>query len=339
MTVNEAAPRTRVAVFGTGSWGTAFSSVLAEAGAQVQMWGKVADEVADISEHHRSIRYLPDLLLPDTVSATSDPAQALDGAQIAVLAVPAQTVRANLGEWGHLLGPDIVLVSLMKGLEKSTSLRMSQVLAQASTVPPARIAVVSGPNIAREIAAREPAATTVASTWLPTAQQVANACATAYFRPYVHDDVVGAELGGCVKNVIALASGLAEGLGMGHSVTAAIITQGLAEMQALGTAMRAHPATFSGLAGVGDLVVTCLSPHSRNSSFGRKLGRGMTVAQVVADTTQTAEGVTSCAALLALARVHEVHMPIVENVVAVVHEGRTAAQFGDEILRMLREHP
>lgn len=321
-------PREQVAVFGTGSWGTAYASVLAEAGCQVRMWGKFADEVDDIQRHHASVRYLPDLRLPDTVSATTDPAEALDGAGIGVLAVPAQTLRANLAEWGPLLPPGIVLVSLMKGLEKGTSKRMTEVVMECLGMPPEQVVAVSGPNIAREIAAREPAATTVASASLATAQRVADACATPAFRPYVHDDVIGAEIGGCVKNVIAVASGMTEGLGLGHSVTAAVITRGLTEMRRLGEAMGAHPATFAGLAGVGDLVVTCLSPHSRNSTFGRNLGTGMTVEQVVAVTKQTAEGVASCGAILALAQAHGVDMPIVANVTAVVQEGRSATEFG-----------
>ncbi len=326
----------RVAVFGTGSWGTAFASVLAEAGATVRMWGKMPDEVEDIRRERRSVRYLPDLVLPESVTATTEVAEAVDGAGIGVLAVPAQSLRANLVQWGPLLPRGLVLVSLMKGLEQGTSLRMSQVVTEVLGVPAAQVAVVSGPNIAREIAAREPAATTVASPWLPTAQRVADACATATFRPYVHDDVVGAELGGCVKNVVAVASGMTEGLGMGHSVTAAVITRGLQEMCDLGAAMGAHPATFSGLAGVGDLVVTCLSQHSRNSTFGRNLGRGLTVEQVVAITRQTAEGVASCGAILDLARSHGVDLSIVANVTAVVRDGRSAAEFGAQIMRLLQ---
>jgi glycerol-3-phosphate dehydrogenase (NAD(P)+) len=333
--VTASSARPQVAVFGTGSWGTAFSSVLAEAGCTVRMWGKFADEVDDINRTRTSARYLPHLLLPESISATTDPGEALEGAAIGVLAVPAQSVRANFADWGHLVPSDIVLVSLMKGLEKGTSLRMSEVVQQSCDIPADQIAVVSGPNIAREIAAKEPAATTVASSSLATAHFVADACHTSYFRPYVHDDVVGAELGGCVKNVIALASGMTEGLGLGHSVTAAVITRGLSEMRALGEAMGAHPATFAGLAGVGDLVVTCLSPHSRNSTFGRNLGRGLTVDEVVALTKQTAEGVASCGAMRDLAAHHGVAMPIVDNVTAVVHEGRTAAEFAEVILAML----
>ena len=289
----------------------------------------------DIRTLRRSARYLPDLLLPDTITATTEPDEALEGAGIVVLAVPAQSLRTNLGEWGRLLPPDAVIVSLMKGLEKGTTKRMSEVVLEASDVSADRIAVVSGPNIAKEIAAKEPAATTVASAFLPTAQRVADACATGYFRPYVHDDVTGAELGGCVKNVIALAVGMAEGLELGDAARAAVITHGLAEIRSLGVAMGAHPATFAGLAGMGDLVVTCLSPHSRNSTFGRKLGRGMTVAEVVADTNQTAEGVSSCRPVLDLARSHGVAMPIVENITAVVHEGRGIDEFSSALLAVI----
>ncbi len=324
--------REQVAVFGTGSWGTAFSAVLADAGDRVRMWGKFADEVDDIQRERASVRYMPDLLLPDSVTATTDPAEALDAAGIAVFAVPAQSLRANLAEWGALLPDDVIVVSLMKGLERGTMKRMSEVIVEASDVAPERVAIVSGPNIAKEIAAKEPTATTVASIRLETAERVAAACATAYFRPYVHDDVTGAELGGCVKNVIALAVGMAEGLQLGDAARAAVITHGLAEMRALGMAMGAHPATFAGLAGMGDLVVTCLSPYSRNGTFGRKLGRGMTVDEVIADTQQTAEGVSSCGAVLELARSRGVPMPIVENITAVVHEGRSIQKFSDALL-------
>jgi glycerol-3-phosphate dehydrogenase (NAD(P)+) len=327
-----------VAVFGTGSWGTAFTSVLAEAGAHVRMWGKSADEVADIQRYRTSRRYLPQLALPDSVTATTDPAAALDGAGIAVFAIPAQTLRANLTAWAPLLPPDAggpILVSLMKGLEIGTHQRMTDVMRECLDLPPGRVVALSGPNIAREIAAREPAATTIAGTDLAAAQRVADACATGYFRPYVHDDVVGAELAGCVKNVIALASGMTEGLGLGHGIQAAVMTRGLAEMTALGLAMGAHPATFAGLAGAGDLIVTCLSPHSRNSTVGRQLGSGMSLEQVVAVTAQTAEGVTSAAAILELAQRHGVDMPIVAGVTAVVRDGQSAARFGADLLTLL----
>lgn len=322
----------QVAVCGTGSWGTAFGSLLADNGAVVRMWGKFADEVADIQRDHRSTRYLPDLELPDTVTATTDPFEALDGADIAVLAVPAQTLRDNLAEWGRALAGNVIVTSLIKGIELGTTKRMSEVITEAGGVPPERICVVSGPNLAKEIARKEKAATVVACVSPESAEKVAEACATPYYRPYTSTDVIGCEVGGSVKNVIALAVGMAEGAGVGDNGKAAIMTRGLAEMQALGAALGADPDTLNGLAGVGDLVTTCMSPLSRNQSFGRKLGEGRSVEEVVADTQQTAEGVKSCAPILELARDHGVEMPIVELVVSVVRDGRSPAQIVPALL-------
>ncbi|WP_168583944.1 NAD(P)H-dependent glycerol-3-phosphate dehydrogenase [Gephyromycinifex aptenodytis] len=315
----------RVAVFGTGSWGTTFASVIADNGIPVRMWGKFADEVDDLRREHRSVRYLPDLLLPDWVEATTDPQEALEGADILVLALPAQTVRQNLTEWGSCIPADTVIVSLIKGIELGSTKRMTEVIAEVTGAGPERIAAISGPNLAKEIARREPSATVVACASQRTAEFLAEACATPYFRPYTSGDVIGCELGGSVKNVIALAVGMADGLGLGDCAKAAIMTSGLAQMADLGAALGADPATLRGLAGVGDLCTTCLSPLSRNQSFGRHLGTGLSVEEVVAVTTQTAEGVKSCAPLLQLARDHGVHMPTVESVVKVVHEGARAA--------------
>ncbi len=313
----------QVAVCGTGSWGTAFGSLLADNGALVRMWGKFPDEVADIQRDHRSTRYLPDLELPDTVTATTDPFEALDGADIAVLAVPAQTLRDNLTEWGSALAGHVIVTSLIKGIELGTTMRMSEVIMAVGGVPAERVAVVSGPNLAKEIARKEKAATVVASVSPESAEKVAEACATPYYRPYTSVDVIGCEIGGSVKNVIALAVGMAGGMGIGNNGKAAIITRGLAEMQRLGAALGADPDTLNGLAGVGDLVTTCMSPLSRNQTFGHKLGQGMTLQEVIADTRQTAEGVKSCGPILELARSHGVQMPIVELVVSVVRDGRS----------------
>lgn len=314
----------KVAVFGTGSWGTTFASVVADNGIPVQMWGKFADEVDDIRRLHRSARYLPDLVLPDWVSATTEPGEALDGVDILILALPAQTLRANLLEWGESIPAHTLVFSLIKGIELGTTKRMTEVVREVTGFPTSQIGAISGPNLAKEIARREPSATVVACASTESAERVAEACATPYFRPYTSNDVIGAELGGSVKNVIALAVGMAEGLGLGDCAKAAIITHGLAQMRDLGAALGAEPATLMGLAGVGDLVTTCLSPLSRNQTFGRHLGQGMTVDEVVAVTTQTAEGVKSCAPLLELARDHGVSMPIVESVVRVVHHGARA---------------
>ena len=328
---------TRVAVFGMGSWGTAYAAVLADAGSQVRMWGRRAELVDQINSSHINGDYLPDLLLPEAISATNDPEEAVDGVDIVVLAVPSQTLRVNLARWADFLPRHAAVVSLMKGVELGTTKRMSEVIAEVAGVAPERIVVVSGPNLAREIAAKQPAASVVACVDESLAERVALACAAPYFRPYTNTDVVGTELGGAVKNVIALAVGMAEGMGMGDNTKSTIITRGLAETVRLGVALGADPATFSGLAGVGDLIATCMSPLSRNYTFGVNLGRGMTVLEVVAMTKQTAEGVKSCQSIVQLAQHHGIDVPIIENVAAVVHEGRAPDLVADMLMSRARK--
>lgn len=314
---------TRVAIMGSGSWGTAFAMVLADAGSDVIIWGRDAGVAEDINLRHRNEGYHPGIDLPDRISATTTPAQALAGASIVVLAVPAQVLRANLGGWGDHIPSDAVMVSLMKGIELGTTKRMSQVISEAASVDPGRVAVVSGPNLAREIVVRQPTATTVASPDQASAERLQEACTTDYFRPYWTTDVIGTEIGGAVKNVIALANGIAVGMGLGENSQASLITRGLAEMARLGVALGADPLTFQGLAGVGDLVATCQSSLSRNRSFGVNLGRGLTIDETIAATKQTCEGFKSCQPILDLGRSHGVDMPITEQVVQVVHHGQS----------------
>ena len=330
--------RPQVAVMGTGSWGTTFAIVLADAGAQVSMWGRRAEVCAEITTEHRNRTYLGDIPLPTAVSATTDAAAALAGAQVVVLAVPSQTLRENLEAWRADLPGGAVLVSLMKGVELGTMLRMSEVVAQTAKVGPERVAVVSGPNLAKEIAVRQPTATVVACSDLAVADRVAAVCSAPYFRPYTQTDVVGVELGGAVKNVIALAVGIAEGMGFGENTKASLITRGLAETTRLGLALGADPATMAGLAGLGDLVATCASPLSRNRTFGVEMGRGLSVEEVVAHTSQTAEGVKSCRSILELARAHGVEMPITEQVVNAVHEGLPVAEMAARLLGRPRKY-
>jgi len=327
----------RVAVFGTGTWGTAFAAVLADTGAQVRMWGRRGELVDQINSSHVNGDYLPDLLLPAAISATTDPREAVDGVDLVVLAVPSQTLRANLAQWADFLPRQAAVVSLMKGVELGTTKRMSEVIAEVGGIGAERIVVVSGPNLAKEISVKQPAATVVACVDESMAERVAFACAAPYFRPYTNTDVVGTEIGGAVKNVIALAVGMAEGMGMGDNTKSTIITRGLAETLRLGVALGADPSTFAGLAGVGDLIATCMSPLSRNHIFGVNLGRGMTVAQVVAMTRQTAEGVKSCQSILELARHHGIDVPIIENVAAVVHEGRKPDRVADLLMSRARK--
>lgn len=327
----------RVAVMGTGSWGTTFAMVLADAGAKVTMWGRRPEVCAQIADQHRNPDYLPGLELPRSIAADPDPAVALEGADIVVLAVPAQTLRTNLVAWKPLIGPGAVTVSLMKGVENGTLRRMSQVVDEVLQTGPERISVVSGPNLASEIAARQPTATVVACSDQRTADLVAAACSAAYFRPYTNHDVIGVELSGAVKNVIALAVGMVEGMGLGDNSKASIITRGLAEITRLGVALGAEPATFAGLAGMGDLVATCASPLSRNRSFGVHLGQGMSVEEVVAITDRTAEGVRSAGPILGLARAHDVDMPITEAVTGVVRGEVPLAELAQSLLSRRRK--
>ncbi|MEU9714078.1 NAD(P)H-dependent glycerol-3-phosphate dehydrogenase [Streptomyces sp. NPDC047976] len=312
----------KAAVFGTGSWGTAFAVVLADAGCEVTLWGR-RQELADaINTGRTNPDYFPGVELPANIRATTDAADAARGADFAVLAIPSQTLRANLAEWAPLLAPDTVLVSLMKGIELGTAKRMSEVIEEVAKVPAERVAVVTGPNLAREIVARQPAASVVACVDEAVAQRLQAACHTPYFRPYTSTDVIGCELGGAVKNVIGLAVGIADGMGLGDNTKGSLITRGLAEATRLGLAMGADPLTFSGLAGLGDLVATCSSPLSRNHTFGTNLGRGMTLEETIAVTSQTAEGVKSCQSVADLARRYGVDMPITDTVVEIVHHGK-----------------
>src|SRR3954462_8210767 len=328
---------TRVAVLGLGSWGTTFAVVLSDAGAKVRLWGRDPAVCAEVNERHTNTRYLGDTPLPESIEASTDHAAVLEGAEVVVLAVPSQTLRDNLVIWRPALPSEAVLVSLMKGVEADSHLRMSQVVADAAAVEPERVAVVSGPNLAREIAVRQPTATVVACEDEDAAELVAQACSAPYFRPYTNTDVVGVELGGAVKNVIALAVGIAEGMGLGDNTKATIITRGLAETARLGVALGADPATLAGLAGLGDLVATCASPLSRNRTLGVALGRGLDLDQAVAAAQHTAEGVTSCGPILELARAHGVEMPITEQVAALVQaQGRTPVR---EVATRLLERP
>ncbi len=303
---------------GAGMWGTTYAQVLCDAGTPAVLWGRRPELVATINARHENPDYLPGIMLPPTLTASGDPATVLAGADIVVLAVPAQTLRGHLREWQDLLPADAAFVSLMKGIELGTGRRMSEVIAETTGAGPEHIAVVSGPNLAREIAERQHAATVVASADDTLAKRLQQECHTGYFRPYTNPDVIGCELGGAVKNVIALGVGIAVGMGCGDNTRATLITRGLAEITRLGAALGADQHTFAGLAGLGDLVATCNSPLSRNRTFGEMLGRGMPVADVAAVTTQVAEGAKSAGPVLQLARSHGVEMPITEVVVGVI---------------------
>jgi glycerol-3-phosphate dehydrogenase (NAD(P)+) len=322
----------RVAIFGAGSWGTAFSIVLADAGNDVTIWGRRDEVCATINDRHQNTEYLPGIELPPNVAATHDPEKAVHDADVVVFAVPSQTFRQNLGEWVDLIPDDAVMVSLMKGVELGTLERMSEVIAEVTGPGPDRVAVVSGPNLSKEIARREPAASVVACEDEDVARMLQTRCHSPAFRPYTSVDVLGCELGGAYKNVVALSVGMAVGLGFGDNTTASVITRGLAETARLAMALGANPLTLMGLAGLGDLVATCSSPLSRNRTFGENLGKGMTTEEIVAGTRQVAEGAKSCSSLLALARKTGVDAPVAEYVDAVVSGRLNAQEMMDAIL-------
>ncbi len=311
----------RTAVMGSGSWGTTFAKMLHDAGGEVTLWGRRAEVVEAINERHENPDYLPGAALPEAVRATTDPAEALAGVDFVALAVPAQTLRRTLAPWVPLLPPGAILVSLMKGVELGTTRRMSEVIREVADVPQERVAVFSGPNLAREIVSGEPSAAVAACEDEDAARGLQAATMTPYFRVYTSTDVIGVELGGAVKNIVALCVGMSVGLGFGANTQALLMTRGLAEIARLGAALGADEHTFAGLAGMGDLVASCVSPLARNRTFGENLGRGMTLDQVIAVTKQTAEGVRSSEAVLELARKHNVEMPITEAVTAVLYHG------------------
>lgn len=328
----------KIAIFGAGSWGTAFSAVLADAGNEVTIWGRRPELAEVINEQHENPDYFPGVRLPESIRATADPAEAAAGAEFVVLSVPSQTLRDNLTDWRSAMPTEAVFVSLMKGVELGTVKRMSEVIGEVTGAGPERIAVVSGPNLAKEIIMREPAASVVACAEEDVARRLQEVCHSRAFRPYRSTDVVGCELGGAYKNVVALCVGMAVGLGFGDNTTASVITRGLAETARLAMALKADPLTLMGLAGLGDLVATCSSPLSRNRTFGEKLGQGMSIDEVIASTKQVAEGAKSCSSLLDLARQTGVDAPIAENIDAVIRGEITAADMMEAFIARDTKH-
>lgn len=317
----------QVAVMGAGSWGTTVAKVFADAGNEVRLWARRAEVAEDVRDNHRNSAYLGDIELPAAMTGTTDPAEALNGAEIVVLGVPSQSLRENLQNWKDLIGPDASLVSLAKGIEHSSGLRMSQLISEVADVPSERVAVLTGPNLAREVAQGQPAATVVACTDMDRAKLIQAAVAAPYFRPYTNTDVIGCEIAGTCKNVIALAAGIAAGMGFGDNTAATVITRGLAETTRLALKVGADARTLSGLAGMGDLVATCTSKLSRNRSFGERLGQGESLEEAAKATKgQVAEGVVSSQSVFELAKKVGVEMPITDAVVGVCHEGADVQQ-------------
>lgn len=318
MTDVAATPARRVAVVGAGSWGTTFAKVLADGGADVALWARRPELAREITQSKRNSDYLPGINLPRGLWASSRLPEVLDGAEQVYFSVPSQSLRENLRIVRELIPADIPIVSLMKGVERTTGARMSEVLRAELGIDGQRVAVASGPNLALEIAKEQPTAAVISSESLETATTVAMTATNGYFRSFVNTDVIGTEFGGVLKNLIAVAIGIVDGVGYGENTKASIITRGLSEMTDFAVAYGARAETLAGLAGLGDLIATCESSLSRNNTAGRLLGQGYSYSEVIAQMNQTAEGLSSVAPVLELARAKGVQMPIVGQVAEVL---------------------
>lgn len=310
----------QIGVIGAGAWGTTLAVMLASAERPVTIWAHSAETNELLASERENRRYLPGVTFPPNVRVATDTAYLAEPHRAYLLAVPSAHLRDTLRPLASTLDPNAALLSLVKGIEADSHLRMSEVIGQE--LPGRRLAVLSGPNLAREIAAGKPAGSVVASKDAELAAEIASVLASDRFRVYTNPDVIGVELCGALKNVVALAAGMVDGLGFGDSAKAGIITRGLAEMTRLGVAAGAHPLTFAGLAGVGDLIATCMSPLSRNRRAGELMGSGLSWTDASPHVTGVAEGVSTVRGALALAAEHGAELPIAEQVSAVVHDGR-----------------
>ncbi len=321
----------RLAVIGGGAWGTALASVADRAGARVMLWARDPAVVDAINERHQNPLFLPGIALAPAVAATTDAAVAIAGAEAALIVVPAQYLGGVLEFLAPLLPAGLPLLLCAKGIETGSLRTMSEVA--GAVVPESPLAVLSGPSLAAEVARGLPTAVTIASRDAALARDLVAALGTARFRPYLSQDTLGVEIGGAVKNVLAIACGVVEGRGMGDNARAALITRGLAEMIRLGLAKGADAETFRGLSGLGDLVLTCTAAQSRNHRLGVALGRGADLAETFAETRAVVEGVATAAAVAALARRLSVEMPIADAVDAVLHRGMPIDMMIDGLLR------
>jgi len=322
----------RVAVVGAGSWGTAVAALVSN-NADTVLWVRRPDLAATIAERHENPDYLPGIALPDALRVTSDIGEACSGADVVVLGVPSHGMRSVLMEAAEFVRPAVPVVSLAKGVEQGTLRRMTEVIGEVlPTHLPERIGVLTGPNLAREVAAGQPAASVVAISEEAAAHELQSLIMTVTFRVYTNPDVVGCEIAGALKNVMAIAAGIADGLGYGDNTKAALMTRGLAELARLGVSMGGDPLTFAGLAGMGDLIATCSSPQSRNRHVGVELGMGRSLDDVVSEMRMVAEGVKTTAAVLELAGRHEVEMPLASFVGRVLYEGARPADLVPELM-------
>jgi glycerol-3-phosphate dehydrogenase (NAD(P)+) len=321
----------RLVVMGAGSWGTTIAKVIADAGNEVVLWSRRDEVAVEINETKRNSDYLPGIDLPSNLTATSDLAFALKGAEQIYLAIPSQSLRLSLESWTEFIPKNATLISLIKGLEQGTGLRMSEVMAAATGLPMTHMAVVSGPNLALEIAKQEPAASVCACADVDRANEVARTCSNDYFTVFTNQDVIGTELGGVLKNLIAVAIGIVNGLGYGQNTKASIMTRGLTEITKFAVAHGARRRTMFGLAGLGDLIATSESSLSRNFRAGEMLGQGFTKREVLKRMGTTAEGLSSVEPVLESAVQKGIEMPIVAQVSDVLNGRMKPQDFGRQL--------
>jgi glycerol-3-phosphate dehydrogenase (NAD(P)+) len=322
----------RVAVVGAGSWGTAVAAIVAQ-NAPTVLWARRAELASGIDRDHENPHYLPDIALPAALHATADLAAACAGADVVVFAVPSHGLRAVLADARPCIDPTAAIVSLVKGIEQGTLLRMTEVIAEVLVDhDPRRIGVLTGPNLAREVAAGQPTASVVAVPDPALGDELQRVFFAPTLRVYTNPDVIGCEVAGALKNVIAIGAGIADGLGYGDNTKAALITRGLAELARLGVALGGEPLTFAGLAGMGDLIATCASPQSRNRHVGVEIGKGRALDDVVSEMNMVAEGVKTTAAVIELSRRHAVEMPLAAFVGRVLYEGARPADLIPELM-------
>jgi glycerol-3-phosphate dehydrogenase (NAD(P)+) len=311
----------RVSVLGAGSWGTTVATLASQNGPTV-LWARRSDVAEEINRAHTNERYLPDVRLPEDLRATDDIEDAVRGADVVVMGVPSHGFRSALGEVAKSIRPWVPVISLAKGLEQDSLLRMTEVIGEMLPGHPA--GVLTGPNLAKEIMAGQAAASVIAMDEESIAGQLQDVFRTGLFRVYTNRDVIGCEIGGALKNVIAIACGMGDGIGVGDNTRSAVITRGLAELTRLGVAMGAQPQTLAGLAGMGDLVATCISHQSRNRFVGEELGKGRSIDEIIADMHMVAEGVKTSRVVMQLAERYSIEMPIASEVYGAIHEGRSA---------------
>lgn len=328
----------RAAVLVAGSWGTALASVLANNGYAVMLWTRNEEQATGINQKHENSKYLPDVKLPENIFATTDLKQALEDAELALFVAPSGAMREVARQAASYLSPSTLVVHATKGFEAETLKRMTTVLSEELNRPLEELVVLSGPSHAEEVIRKQPTTVVVASGKLEAAEQAQDALMNNHFRVYTNPDVVGVEVAGAVKNIIALGAGLTDGLNFGDNARAALLTRGLAEIGRLGAAMGANPVTFAGLAGVGDLIVTCTSKHSRNWRAGFMLADGTPLDEVLARMGMVVEGVRTTRAAYVLAKQYDVEMPITFQLYEVLFENKAPRVAVEHLMGRLKKH-